>query len=265
MQIIRADRMSGNLPLFSLLGRTALVTGSVRGLGFEILKGFAEAGAKVIVHGRRIDEVQEVVNRLAAQGYQAQPAVFDLDDSDSVRAELKRLFSLCGSIDILCNNAGMRDRRGLADLNLDEIRRVINTNLLSVIDLCQQFLAYQPQQMNASILNITSLQGHLLRRADFAYPISKQAVEAMTRALAVEYGPLGLRCNAIAPGSFETAFNADLLSKPENQARAAQRNPLQRWGIPSEIIGPAVFLVSEAASYVNGITLKVDGGYGISF
>lgn len=251
--------------LFSLAGRTALVTGSVRGLGLEIAQGFAAAGARVIVHGRRAAEVQQAVDALTAQGYSAHAAVFDLDDLDAATAELQRLFTLCGPIDILCNNAGMRDRRGLAELRLADIRQVIDTNLMATIHLCQQFLAHQPQRMQACILNITSLQGHLLRQADFAYPISKQAVETMTRALAVEYGPRGLRCNAIAPGSFATAFNAQLLAQPENQARALQRNPLQRWGQPAEIVGPAVFLVSDAASYVNGVTLKVDGGYGISF
>lgn len=251
--------------LFSLAGKTALVTGAARGLGFEIAKGFAESGASVIVHGRQPEQVQQAAQALRDLGHAADTAVFDLNDADTVTQHMRTLFARHGHIDILCNNAGMRDRRGLAELQPGDIRQVIDTNLMAVIHLCQQFLAHQPARMQASILNITSLQGHLLRQADFAYPISKQAVEAMTRALAVEYGPRGLRCNAIAPGSFATAFNAQLLAQPENQARAMQRNPLQRWGEPAEIVGPAVFLVSEAASYVNGVTLKVDGGYGISF
>ena len=241
------------------------MTGSVRGLGLEIAKGYAQAGASVIVHGRRLLEVEQTVEHLREMGLSAHPAVFDIDDQAATSAQVNALFQQHGQIDVLCNNAGIRDRRGLQTLEMEAVQKVLHTNLLAVIHLCKQFLQHQPPLMHCSIVNITSMQGHMLRREDFAYPISKQGVETMTRALAVEYGPRGLRCNAIAPGSFATDFNAQLLSKPENQARAVERNPLQRWGKPAEIVGPAIFLASEASSYVNGITLKVDGGFGIHF
>lgn len=251
--------------LFSLYGKTALVTGSVRGLGLEIAKGYAQAGAAIIVHGRQAQQVQHTVEGLRANGYTAHPTVFDIDDHKTTAQQMDALFAQHGHIDILCNNAGIRDRRGLQALDMESIQQVLHTNLLAVIHLCKQFLQHQSAHMQCSIVNITSMQGHMLRREDFVYPISKQGVETMTRALAVEYGPRGLRCNAIAPGSFATEFNAQLLSKPENKARAMERNPLQRWGKPDEIVGPAIFLASEAASYVNGVTLKVDGGFGIHF
>ena len=252
------------LTQFSLAGQTALVTGAVRGLGFEIARGFAQAGAQVIVHGRREADVAAALAQLQAEGMAAHGAWFDLDDHATVARELQRLVAAHGPIHVLCNNAGVRDRRGLAELGLVDIERVLATNLLATVHLCREFLALLPETAGASIVNITSLQGHVMRDADFAYPISKQAVEAMTRAIAVEFGPRGVRCNAIAPGSFATDFNAQLLAKPENQARA-QRNPMRRWGLPQEIVGPAVFLASAASSYVNGVTLRVDGGFGISF
>ena len=252
------------LSQFSLAGHTALVTGAVRGLGFEIARGFAHAGAQLIVHGRREADVTAALAQLQAEGIAAHGAWFDLDDHAIVTRELQRLVAAHGPIHVLCNNAGVRDRRGLAELGLADIERVLATNLLATVHLCREFLALLPETAGASIVNITSLQGHVMRDADFAYPISKQAVEAMTRAIAVEFGPRGVRCNAIAPGSFATDFNAQLLAKPENQVRA-QRNPMRRWGQPQEIVGPALFLASAASSYVNGVTLRVDGGFGISF
>ncbi|WP_157667512.1 SDR family oxidoreductase [Comamonas serinivorans] len=250
--------------LFSLAGKTALVTGAVRGLGLEIARGFAQAGATLIVHGRQPADVAQAVQQLADEGLHAHGVAFDLNDHARVAQALDELQAAHGPIHVLCNNAGVRDRRGLQALSMADVQRVIDTNLIATVHLCQAYLARLPAGCAASILNITSLQGQLMRDADFAYPISKQGVETMTRAIAVEYGPKGVRCNAIAPGSFATAFNAQLLDKPENQARL-QRNPLRRWGQPHEIVGPALFLVSDAASYVNGVTLTLDGGYGMSF
>jgi len=251
--------------LFSLKGQVALVTGSSQGLGLEIVRGFASAGAEVIVHGRDADKAEQTSRQLCAEGLDASWLAFDIADHEGRIRAFDTIQTQYGRLEILVNNAGMRARSPLAELSETDIHRVVTTNLLAAIEISRLAAGLMRRRRYGRIINITSLQGRLVRSGDFIYPITKQALETMTRAAAVELGHEGILCNAIAPGTFATEFNRELVSKPENIERMQKRNPLRRWGNPEEIVGPALFLASAAASYVNGHTIVLDGGYSASF
>lgn len=250
---------------FSLQGRVALITGSSQGLGLEIARGYAAAGAKVIVHGRSSAKAAQVCEQLSAAGLDADWLAFDIADGAGRTQAFDAIQARHGRLDILVNNAGVRARSPLAELSEADIHRVVGTNLLAAIEMSRLAAALMRKRQYGRIINITSLQGRLARSGDFIYPITKQALEAMTRVAAVELGKDGILCNAIAPGTFATEFNRELTTKRENIETMQRRNPLRRWGEPSEIVGPAIFLASAAASYVNGHTIVLDGGYSASF
>jgi len=251
--------------LFSLKDQVALVTGSSQGLGLEVVRGFADAGATVIVHGRNAGKAEQTCRQLCAEGLDADWLAFDIADREGRIRAFDAIQARYGRLDILVNNAGMRARNPLAELSETDIHHVVTTNLLAAIEMSRLAADMMRRRQYGRIINITSLQGRLVRSGDFIYPITKQALETMTRAAAVELGHEGILCNAIAPGTFATEFNRELVSKPENIERMQNRNPLRRWGNPEEIVGPALFLASSAASYVNGHTIVLDGGYSVSF
>ncbi|MBO1112261.1 SDR family NAD(P)-dependent oxidoreductase [Bordetella petrii] len=247
---------------FDLAGKTALVTGSNSGIGLEIARGLLRLGARVAIHGRDAARARQLAAQL---GPQACWCAFDLADAAQREQGLAAARQSLGEIDILVNNAGARHRRPLADLSLDDIRQVFEVNLFGAIELCRAVLPAMCRSGFGRIVNVSSVSGHLSREGDFAYPISKQALEAMTRGLAVEYGRHGVTCNAVAPATIATEFNRELLSQEANQARIRARSPLMRCGEPSEVVGAVLFFASPAASYVNGQTLRVDGGYSVKF
>ncbi len=251
--------------IFSLEGHVALVTGSCQGLGFEIARGLAEHGATVLIHGREEAKVKQVSTGLKAQGLKADWLAFDIKDKDGRDRAFSTIGERHGRLDVLVNNASIRARKTLAGLSSGEVTEIVNTNLLATIEVTRLGIDMMRQRRYGRVVTITSISGRVVRFGDFAYPITKQALDAMTRSAAVEYGRDGIVCNAIAPGTFATEFNQKLVSTPINIAKMQDRNPLQRWGQPSEIVGPAVFLCSPAASYVNGHTIVADGGFSIAF
>lgn len=253
------------LDAFSLSGDVALITGSTQGLGFEMARGLASAGATVIVHGRNAGAVDDARLRLEDEGFIADGLVFDINDEPARNRTFTELLSRHGRLDILVNNAGMRARKPMMELSAHDMQTMVQNNLLSTIEVSRQAAQIMRVQHKGRIITITSLQGHFVRQTDFIYPITKQALETMTRVLAAELGSYGIRCNSVAPGTFATEFNQALIQNPENMAMMQNRNPAQRWGSPEEIIGPVVFLASKASSYVNGQTILVDGGFSISF
>jgi len=247
---------------FDLTGKVALVTGSCSGIGLEIARGLLGQGARVAIHGRDPERARQLA---ATLGPHAQSCAFDLADAAQRAQGLAAVRQSLGEIDILVNNAGARHRRPLAALSLDDIRHVFEVNLFGAIELCRAVLPAMCRAGYGRIVNVSSLSGHLARDDDFAYPISKQALEAMTRVLAVENGRHGVTCNAVAPATIATDFNRELLSSEANLARIRQRNPQMRTGEPCEVVGAVLFFASPAASYVNGQTLRVDGGYSVKF
>lgn len=251
--------------LFSVAGQIALVTGSCQGLGYEIAQGLAERGATVIVHGRDATKAQQVCRSLQSMGFHADWLAFDINDEKGRQHGFASIAQRYGRLHILVNNASIRARKTLTELSTVEAAEVVNTNLLATIEVTRHAAALMREGRYGRIVTITSISGRLVRYGDFIYPISKQALDAMTRSAAVEYGRDGIVCNSIAPGTFATEFNRALISKPENIAKMQERNPLRRWGEPKEIVGPAVFLASKGASYINGHTVVVDGGFSIGF
>ncbi len=252
-------------PLFDLRNQVALVTGSTRGLGYEIARGLGQAGATVIIHGRDEQGATKAAERLTEEGVDASWSAFDLNDQAASYSAFRKIREQHQRLDILVNNASIRLRKPLQDSDAMELESVIRTNILSNIEISRAAISLMKLNRYGRIITISSIAGQLVRFGDFIYPITKQALNTMTRSLAVEFGRDGILSNAIAPGTFATEFNQSLISTPANIAKMQERNPLQRWGDPAEIIGPVLFLASAASSYVNGQVLAVDGGFSISF
>jgi gluconate 5-dehydrogenase len=247
------------LTQFALEGRVALVTGSARGLGFEIARGMAEAGARVYINGTDEARLRSAAGRLAGHGVEVHPACFDVTDEVLAQATIGRIAAECGRLDILVNNVGVRLREPLENIGSPELRRMLDVDLVSAFALAKLAAAHMAGGGYGRIINISSVAALRARRSDAAYIMVKGAMNAMTRSLAAEFGPLGITCNALMPGGFLTETNEHLKS-PEAREMFKARMPLGRAGAPAEIAGPAVFLASPAASYVTGVCLAVDGG-----
>lgn len=248
---------------FSLKGRVALITGGGRGLGFEIARAFAEAGAHVVVTGRTATVLDEAVAAIAKGGGSAQAAAFDIADVAAGRAVIADIAETRGRLDVLVNNVGARDRRPLAAFGDGDILDLIRTDLLSAISLSRDAAEIMRAQGQGRLISVTSIVGEMARPGDAVYPAAKQGLTGLMRSMAVEYGAHGVTSNAIAPGMFATETNAALAQDPDMLSFARQRVPLQRWGRPEEIAGAALFLASDAASFVNGHVLTVDGGMSV--
>ncbi|MBV1691699.1 SDR family oxidoreductase [Novosphingobium sp. G106] len=244
---------------FSLEGRVALITGSARGLGFEIARGMAASGAKVYINGTNEDRLLRAVERLEAAGASATPLCFDVTDDSLAAAAIERIAMETGRLDILVNNVGVRMREPLEKIGSAELRHMLDVDLVSAFALAKLAVSHMAKGGYGRIINISSVAAMRGRAGDAAYIIVKGGMNAMTRSLAAEFGPEGITCNAIMPGGFLTETNENLKT-PAMQEMFRTRMPLGRAGDPAEIAGPAVFLASPAASYVTGICLAVDGG-----
>lgn len=253
-------------PDFSLSGKTALITGSTGGLGFEIAKAYAASGARVVVNGRTQDRVMRAVDTINKAGGQAIPLVYDVSDLHAQASAFDQVCKKIGTPDILVNNVGIRLRKSLSESELQEIQKLIHVNLVAAMHLSKLAAAgMRDNQLVGRIITLTSIADRVARPGDAVYAVAKHGLAGLVKALAVEYGRHGITSNGIAPGTFATESNAQLASDPMEGPRVLGRNPLERWAQPGEIAGAAVFLASPAASYVNGHTLVVDGGFSIAF
>jgi gluconate 5-dehydrogenase len=247
---------------FDLSGRTALVTGSSRGIGRAIAEGLARAGARVVLNGR--DDIAVEATRLDLAEHFGSDRIygcaFDVTDSAAVDAAIPDIESQFGPIDILVNNAGIQHRVPLLDLAVDDWSRVLATNTTAVFLVGRAVARGMTARGAGRIVNIGSVQSDLARPGIGAYTASKGAVRNLTRAMAAEWASKGLSVNAIAPGYLRTEMTKALVENPEFSAWVEGRTPAGRWGELDDVVGPVLFLCSDAAAFVNGQTLFVDGG-----
>ena len=246
--------------LFSLSGRRALVTGSSQGIGFALARGLLGAGAEVVLNGRDGGKLAAAAGALAGEGAEVHQLGFDATDHDGVRAAIDRFEAETGAIDILVNNAGMQHRTALEDFPADAFERLLQTNIASVFHVGQAVARHMIGRGAGKIINIASVQTALARPGIAPYTATKGAVANLTKGMATDWAKHGLQCNAIAPGYFDTPLNAALVADPAFSAWLETRTPAGRWGQVEELVGAAVFLASDASSFVNGHTLFVDGG-----
>lgn len=252
--------MTAPSPTFSLAGRVVLLTGAGRGLGFEMARALAQAGAHVVVNGRDAVRTEAAAASIRAEGGRAAAAPFDVADSEAAAGRIGEIAARHGRLDGFVNNVGVRNRKGLLDLSLPEIRAQIEANLVGAMWLARAAALAMIPRGYGRIVNVTSIGARTAVAPDAAYVASKGGLEALTHALAHEFGPHGITVNAIAPGFFATETNLGLAEDPVIGPKFAARTALKRWGRPHEIAGAAVFLCSDAASFVTGHTIVVDGG-----
>ncbi|MGA1154248.1 MAG: SDR family NAD(P)-dependent oxidoreductase, partial [bacterium] len=228
-----------SLQLFSLENQIVLITGSSRGLGWSMAKAVAEAGATVLLHGRDENLLKERQQYLQELGQHAEYYLFDVTNDEEVLAAFGKIREQYGRLDGLINNAGIQHRRPLAEFELEDFDRVVNTNLRASWLLSREAVRLMQAQGSGSIVNIASIMGPQARKTISAYTASKAGVVGLTKALAVELGSKGIRCNGIAPGYFATEMATDLVNDSEFTAFVSGRTPMQRWGDPDELGGAA--------------------------
>jgi gluconate 5-dehydrogenase len=246
--------------LFDLSGRTALVTGSSRGLGRAIAEGFAAAGASIVVNGSDPGRLASAAAEMRASGRSVHEALFDVTDEKAITAAFERLDQEGVAIDILVNNAGIQLRRPMVELATDDWRRVIETNLTSAFVIGREAARRMIPRGRGKVINIGSLTSELARATVAPYTVAKGGIKMLTRAMTAEWAEHGIQANAIGPGYMLTDMNQALVDNPTFDAWVKGRTPSRRWGKPGELIGTAIFLASEASDYVNGQIIYVDGG-----
>jgi gluconate 5-dehydrogenase len=246
--------------LFDLTGRRALITGSSRGIGLTLAEGLGKAGATIVLNGREPERAEAARKRLADQGIEARTSVFDVTDPDAVETAVARIEAEEGAIDILVNNAGIQHRMPLQDFPPDVFRRVLETNLFSAFYVAQAVARRMIGRGGGAIVNVCSVQSELARPSIAPYTASKGGLKMLTKGMAVDWGPHGIRVNGLGPGYFRTELNEALVADPAFTGWLSKRTPLGRWGEVDELIGAAQFLCSDASSFVTGHVLYVDGG-----
>lgn len=251
--------------MFDIAGKRAIVTGSTKGIGRAIAEAFAKAGAKVVISSRKPDACDEVASEIAAQGGEVLAIPCHVGDREQLEQLVSKTVGVWGGVDILVCNAATNPVYGpMSNASDEAFEKIMQTNVQSVFQLCNMVCPMMADQGGGSVIVISSIAG--LRGNDVIglYGVSKAAEAGLVRNLAVEWGPKGIRANAISPGLIKTDFARALWEDPVRLERAEKRTPLRRIGAPEDIAGVAMFLASDAAAYVTGQNIVADGGETIS-
>jgi gluconate 5-dehydrogenase len=246
--------------LFSLKGKQALVTGSSQGIGLAIAEGLAQAGAKVVINGRDPEKLKLAKAALENKGVVVAAATFDVTIEEEVETAIEYIERERGPIDILFNNAGMQFRAPLEEYPADKFRELMRVNVESAFLVGKAVARHMISRKAGKIINICSVQSELGRPSIAPYTATKGAIKMLTKGMCADWAKHNIQINAIGPGYFKTPLNQALVDNPEFSSWLEKRTPAGRWGNVEELIGAAVFLASDASSFVNGHILYVDGG-----
>ena len=249
------------LASLSLEGSVAVVVGGTSGIGLVLARGLAEAGADVVPAARRLERVESAVSQIEALGRRSLRVTADVTDRASLEAALAACLSAFGRVDVLVNCAACTRRTPTIDVGEEEWNRILDTNLTGTLRACQVFGRHMLERGSGRIVNVASLASCVALFEVTAYNASKAAVAALTKSLAIEWGPRGVNVNAIAPGVFRTPLNEALLDGTERGHELVARTPLRRYGRIEELQGACVLLASGASSFINGEVIVVDGGF----
>ena len=246
--------------LFDLSGRTALITGSSKGIGYALAQALGAAGASVVLNARDGVKLEQARQSLVAQGLKVHALTFDVTDPDAVDAGVAEIEKTIGAIDILVNNAGMQHRAPFAEFPTDGWRKLNATNVDSVFFVGRAVAQRMIVRKRGKIINVCSVQSELGRPNIAPYAATKGAVKMLTKGMAIDLGKYGIQVNGLGPGYFKTELNRALVDDAAFSTWLSGRTPAGRWGDVQELAGAAIFLASEASSFVSGHILYVDGG-----